>query len=341
MAMDTTLDTPLPVKIDPLGLDLYDPSTDPGAASPFVTLQMPEQHIDHETNVSIPSQLLDVRDHPQLVTWFNRFFDQESAELRIKNNKLHAHLGALDYEVGLDKTIKVQGLNYLKGFGVTDVQFVIPPGDDGVNMRGRLTIPNAGVLALGLGNVSFNMMAGDVNLGLVHIVDLDLKPGANTPPFTGEFYFDQLVPNLAAILNSTKDALNDGGLLALTARGNSTIANGQHIKYIEEVLNNKAIPFTIPAITFLVDVVSGVLAGGTDGSQSPLLDTLGQVLGNSTLFEHLLDHWEELDGNQNGTASPGMTKKRAAAARATKLGRTIRANLFRLGLRSLRSKTRS
>jgi hypothetical protein len=340
MALDTELNTPLAVNIDPLGLNLYDPSVDPDAASPFVTLQMPKQHINHKTNVSIASQLIDVQDHAQTVAWFNKFFDQEEAELRIKADKLHAHLGALDYEVGLDKTVKVPGLNYLKGFGVTDVQFVIPPGPDGVNMRGHLTIPNAGVITLGLGNVSFNLMAGDINLGLVQILDLDLKPGNNTPSFTGEFYFDQLVPNLATILDATKDALNKDGNLALTAKGNSTIANGQHIKYIEGVLNTKAIPFTIPAMTFLVDVVSGVLAGGTDGSQSPLFDTLGHVLNNSTLFENLLHHWEEVATEPNGTAPAGTTAKRAAPARATKLGRTIRTNLFRLGLRSLRSKAR-
>ncbi|KAK3313341.1 hypothetical protein B0H66DRAFT_565916 [Apodospora peruviana] len=340
MAMDTSLDTPLGVKIDPLGLELYDTATDPDIGSPFLTLQMPEQHIHHETNVSIPDQLLDITDQTQLIAWFNQFFDQVEVDLRIKAEKLNAHLGSLDYEVGLDKTIKVQGLNYLHGFGVKDTQFIIPPGDDGVNMRGHLVIPNAGVLTLGMGNVSFNLMAGnDINLGLVRVDDLNLKPGNNTPEFYGEFYFDQLVPNLAAIMETQRDALNEGNI-QLTAKGNSTLANGEHIKYIEGVLNNKNIPFTIPVMTLLVDVLSGVLAGGGEGSQSPLLDTLGQVIGNTTLFEQMLDHWEEVSGNGgqvNETASAGAVVKRAMGG-TKKLGRTIRTNLFRLGLRSLRAK---
>jgi hypothetical protein len=265
------------------------------AKMPFVTLQMSEQYIHHETNITVPDQVVQVTDHTQLIAWFNEYFDKETTELRVKAESLNAHLGALHYTVGLDKTIQVQGLNYLKGFGVQDMQFTIPPEtSSGHNMKGHLNIPNAGVLTLGLGNVTFNVMAGDIKLGLVHIYDLDLKPGNNTPPFEGDFYFDQLVPNLVAFLDIQRVALADG-MIEFNATGNSTINNSQHIKYVESVLNQKHIPFRIPATALLLDVVSGVLASGTtNGSQLLLLDTLGEVLGNKTLFEQMLDHFETM-----------------------------------------------
>ncbi|KAH6842191.1 hypothetical protein B0I37DRAFT_329378 [Chaetomium sp. MPI-CAGE-AT-0009] len=344
IGLDTSLDTPLPVKLDPVSLSLLQPPSE-GAGdigTPFLGLKMPEQHINHETEVIIPSQVVDVLDHAQLVAWFNEFFDKEVADLRLKADDLSAHLGALDYQVSLDKTIKVPGLNYLKGFGVSDMQFTIPPGRSGHNMKGHLNIPNAGVLTLGLGNVTFNVMAGDINLGLVYIYNLDLKPGNNTPPFEGDFYFDELVPNLAAFLETQRGALANG-MIEFNATGNSTFHNGQRIRYVEGVLNRKHIPFAIPATTLLLDVLSGVLAGGTDGSGLPLLDTLGDVMGNKTLFEQMLDHF----GTQSigsGTQGGGNGVEAADTARlkrrtmAQKAGRSMQMNLLKLGVRALRAK---
>ncbi|AEO71232.1 uncharacterized protein THITE_75172 [Thermothielavioides terrestris NRRL 8126] len=342
MSMDTSLDTPLGVKIDPLALSLYQPPADPDhddsdAKGPFLTLQMPEQHVHHLTNVSIPEQTVQVLNQTQITAWFNQFFDNETVDLRLKADQLSAHLGALHYDVSLDKTVKVPGLNYLAGFGVQDMQFTIPPDPaTGYNLRGHLLIPNAGVITLGLGNVSFNILAGDVNLGLVHLYDLDLRPGNNTPYFEGEFYFDQLVPNLAAVLASQQAALADG-VVELHSRGNATVNYGRHIPYIEGVLNIKRIPMRIPLTSLLLDVVEGVLAGGMNGTQHlPLLDTLGEVLGNKTLFEQMLSHWDAAGGGGNGTAAGGAAGGKRSVMRA--VGRSMRMNLFKLGLRSLRSK---
>jgi len=345
MNLNTSLDTPLGVKIDPVPLSLLQPPVDgqDEEGKPFLTLQMPEQHIKHETEVIIPNQIVDILDQTELIAWFNKFFDQETVDLRIKGDDLSAHLGALHYTVDLDKTIKVPGLNYLKGFGVQDMQFTIPPPPSGHNMKGHLIIPNAGVLTLGLGNVSFNVMAGDINLGLVYIDNLDLKPGNNTPSFVGDFYFDALVPNLAAFMDSQRAALAEG-MIELNATGNATFHNGRRIAYVEGVLNKKHIPFRIPATTLILNVVSGVLAGGTNGTGLPLLDTLGDVLGNKTLFGQMLSHFEAEggagggtqggSGGGNGTAGGAKVKRTVAQA----VGRSMQMNLFRLGLRTLRSK---
>lgn len=342
--LDTSLDTPLAVKIDPLQLSLLQPPADGvgDAGTPFLTLQMPEQYINHETDVIIPNQVVDVLDHAQLVAWFNEFFDRDIVELRLKIDRLSAHLGALDYQVGLDKTIRVPGLNYLKGFGVRDMQFTIPPGPSGHNMKGHLNIPNAGVLTLGLGNVTFNVMAGDINLGLVSIYNLDLRPGNNTVPFEGDFYFDELVPNLAGFMAAQRGALADG-MVEFHAAGNSTSHGGRRIGYVEGVLNRKRIPFRVPATTLLLDVLGGVLAGGASGGRElPLLETLGDVLGNRTLFEQMLGHFETESigsGYQGGSSTANVTEtgkvKRMAAQT---LGRSMQMNILRLGLRTLRSR---
>ncbi|KAL2150488.1 hypothetical protein VTH82DRAFT_7051 [Thermothelomyces myriococcoides] len=350
MSMDTLLDTPLGVKIDPVPLSLYEPPADPehddtDVKGPFLRLQMPEQHIHGETDVRVPEQVVEVLNQTQITAWFNQFFDEEVVDLHIKADDMRTHLGALTYEVNLDKTVKVPGLNYLKGFGVVDMKFSIPPDPaTGRNLRGKLLVPNAGVIALGLGNVSFNIMAGDVTLGLVHLYDFDLRPGDNTPDFDGEFYFDRLIPNLAAILDSQRDALAEG-VLELHAKGNSTINYGKHIPYIEGVLNIKRVPMRIPVTTLLVDLVEALVSGGNgtfDGV--PLLDHVGDVLGNRTLFEQMLSHWDNDDSSSNarggsggstGSSSSNSNKKRSLTR---SIKRSIHANILKLGLRRLRSK---
>ncbi|KAL2170718.1 hypothetical protein VTG60DRAFT_4465 [Thermothelomyces hinnuleus] len=338
MSMDTMLDTPLGVKIDSLPLSLYQPPADPehddtDVKGPFLRLQMPDQHINGETKIHIPEQVVEVLNQTQITAWFNEFFDKELVDLHIKADDMSAHLGALDYKVDMDKTVKVPGLNYLKGFGVIDMKFSIPPEPSGRNLRGHLLIPNAGVIALGMGNVSFNIMAGDVNLGLVHLYDFDLRPGNNTPAFDGEFYFDQLIPNLAAILDSQQSALAEG-VVELHAKGNSTINYGQHIPYIEGVLNIKRVPMRIPVTTLLVDLMEALVSDGNGTSQGvPLLDHLGDVLGNRTLFEQMLSHWDSTGGDAKGSAGSGKKRSLTRSVR-----RSMHTNILKLGLRRLRSK---
>ncbi|KAK3361826.1 hypothetical protein B0T24DRAFT_538447, partial [Lasiosphaeria ovina] len=279
----------------------------------------------------IPPQRANVSNKTQITAWFNEYFDQETTQLHLKANSLNVHLGKLEYDVVLDKTIQVQGLNYLKGFGVQDMQFTIPPDDQSRNMKGHLIIPNAGVLTLGLGNLTFNLTAGAVNLGLVHIYNLDLKLGNNTPPFEGEFYFDQRVPSLPAILDSQKNILSNGQI-ELNATANATVNGGQHINYLEGVLNKKSITFHVPVMNLLADVFAGVLASGGDGSQGPLPDVLSGRGDNDAYRAHA----RILGADASGGAPANATVKRAAPT----LGRSMRTNLLRLGLRSLRSKVR-
>ena len=142
-------------------------------------------------------------------------------------------------------------------------------------------------------------------------------------------------------METQHDALANG-MIELNATGSSTFHKGERIAYIESVLNRKSIPFRIPATTLLLDVVSGLLAGGTNGSELPLLDTLGDVLGNKTLFENMLSHFDTGragSGGQGGSGDEdvsGTAKVKRTVAQT--LGRSMQTNLFRLGLRTLRSK---
>jgi hypothetical protein len=179
------------------------------------------------------------------------------------------------------------------------------------------------VLRLGLGDLQFNVMAGETRLGLINLPDLQLWPGNNSVPFEGNFFFDQLVPNLSEILDSQKGALSNG-YMEFNATGNSTMVNGEHIKYIEGVLNYKHIRFTFPVISLLGDVLGGLL----DADQGSLLDIFGGAVGNSTLLEHVLGHW---DGGDEGTPNNKTARGLLARGKGGK-PRSWMWSLLKLGL---------
>lgn len=296
MELDTVLDTPLAVKIDPLGLRLQMPHGEHADKGPFLITDLPKQKVNGETEINFPDQEVDIMDEAQLTAWFNDFFDAETTDLRVVVPEMTAHLGALKYTVKLDKTIKVPGLNYLDGFSSIDQEIMIPPEENGDNIKGHLNIPNSATMTLGLANPSFFMIAGDVKLGLVTLPNLELKPGNNTVFYHGKLYLDSLIPNLPAILESQGTSLTDG-YLAVNCTGNSTYTDdGEQVKYLEGVLNTKQIPLRIPLTQLMSSLLGGLMGGdgllgnGTDGGS--LLDRLGDVVGNGTLFDGMLDRFE-------------------------------------------------
>ncbi|KAF3008394.1 hypothetical protein E8E13_000655 [Curvularia kusanoi] len=309
---------PLPAKLDPMDLALYSKNTSPEVA--FLELLFPSTKLDGKTNISIADQTLPVLNETELTLWFNKFFDQPEVELSLKG-KPTVHLGKLKYSEGLDKTIKIPSLNYLSGFNLTDLDFSFNRNATNSNMKGVLNIPNAGVLTLGLGDLQFNVLAGSINLGLINLTNLVLNPGNNTVPFVGNFFFDELVPNLKDILDSQKEALGNG-YIELFATGNSTKVDGIHIPYLEGVLNNKRIRFTIPVISLLGDVLSGVL--GAD--QGSLLDIVGEAVGNKTLLDNIL-------GRFDGANQPNNNATKSSLLRRQKSSQAWKWNLLRLGTR--------
>ncbi|KAF9773079.1 hypothetical protein IL306_009122 [Fusarium sp. DS 682] len=293
MSIDTQLKTPISATLKPTDLYLYSKETKP--MSSFFKLVFPEVHIGSHTNVSVTNQTLKVTNETELTKWFNVFFDQPDAKLSLQG-KPEIKLGTLSYHRSLKKTVDIASLNYLDGFALKSLDFDLNENRTSkYNMKGMLNIPNSGVLRLGLGNLTFNVMSGDINLGLINLWDLQLWPGNNSVPFDGNFYFNQLVPNLKEILDMQKEHLGNG-VLAFNATGNTTKVGDEHIKYIEGVLNYKHIPFTFPVITLLGDVIGGLM----DANSGSLLDIFGTSIGNTTLLEHVLGHW---DNNGQGSSS--------------------------------------
>lgn len=222
ISLNTQLDTPLPAKLDALPLNLYNKDTE--EFTPFIKITLPEMKVDGKTGAEVKDQTVTIMDDKELVKWFNNVFDLKEVEVSARGNP-KVHLGELDYSPSLDKTLKLPALNYLEGFGIKELNLILPPDEKGHNVKGVLNLPNSGVLTLALGNVTFSLLSGDVVLGYATLIDMVMKPGMNNPDFEGALFIQEIVPNLATILDDQKHALSTGNI-EFNATGNSTFVNG-------------------------------------------------------------------------------------------------------------------
>lgn len=121
-------------------------------------------------------------------------------------------------------------------------------------------------------------MSSGLIIGQATILNVILKPGNNTVAMRGRMEIATVLENLSEILAAQMDALMDGEL-ELSASGNSTIYNGVHIKYYEQVLNNLTILTRVPILEILGGTLQGLL-NDTDSSLGKILQNVTQILGN-------------------------------------------------------------
>lgn len=319
VSLETSLDTPLPAKIDPLTLFLYNKETP--EFSPFLNLTLPEQHVDGDTPIVVTNQTVTITNKTELMTWFNQVFDQPKVELSCRGDGV-VRLGALKSDTHLEKTVEVSSLNQLNGFSIQDLRLLMPPEDNGDNIRGTLNLPNWGDLTLGLGNLTLNLLSGEILLGFLTVYDVLLPPGNNTRNFAGQLFLDTLVPNFGTILENQAEALTEG-MIRIDVTGKETMVNGQHIDFIEGILNNKRIVSKVPVVKLLADVLNSFTDGG---DMSSLFDLVGNTLGNTTLLAQALDHW-----GPNATVA-AATKRAPSPPR--KIGPSA-LTMFKLGMKMM------
>ncbi|KAH8666475.1 hypothetical protein BX600DRAFT_511405 [Xylariales sp. PMI_506] len=326
VSLDTSLNTPLGATIEPLTLFLYNKNTTD--FSPFLNLTLPEQYVKGQTNVTVTNQTVTISNETELVSWFNDVFVQAETQLSFKGDTT-VKLGSLSAGVTVDKTIEVQSLNNLAGFGITNLQLMIPADSNGNNVKGTVNLPNWGVLTLGLGDITLNLLSGNLNIGYVTIQDVVLPPGNNSMAFAGQLYLNTIIDNIGNILTTQASALSDGNIV-LGSIGNSTIINGEHITFVEAILNNHRLTSSMSVISLVSDVASGFLGGNTSITQ-----LFGDIFGNSTLIQEIASHWNTtaLEGDLAGlTGNDTLATAKKMMKRAGPRG-TMAWNMMKLGMK--------
>lgn len=120
-----------------------------------------------------------------------------------------------------------------------------------------------------------DLKSDDLVLGQATIYDVLLKPGNNSVSLKGRLEIQTLIDNFAKVFAAQKDAILNGNV-QLSASGNSTIYNGNHITYYEEILNGLTLTAQLPITKALLGTFDGLV--GDSDIQSALdqaLDALG------------------------------------------------------------------
>jgi len=302
-------------------LFLYNADTQPW--SPFFNLTLGEQPINKATPAIITNDTVGVTDKAELIKWLNQMYDKDSVDLSIRSWPL-IRVGVIPTYNYLDKTIQVPGLRGLQGAAVKDLQIQLPPPKNGPNVKGKILLPNWSVLVLNLGNLTMDLFSGKVKLGHVEINDVILPPGNTTKEFQGELYLDALGPNLGKILADQAAPLGRG-VIELNATNTTAMNNGQHVEFLEKVLSTKTVTLDISVVSFLSDVVSSLLH---DNSQKNLVDVLGDIVGNSSFIEKVLDNFNSTSVSTNGTSAASRVKAKRSSERSA-----MAWNLLRLGMK--------
>ncbi|KAE9372838.1 hypothetical protein N431DRAFT_467068 [Stipitochalara longipes BDJ] len=278
----------LTVDLKPITLNLF--TKDSGPADPYIKVNLPEYHLRGETKINITGQTVDILDQHYFEEFMKSAVDNKEFTLSA-SGATTAYLGALKAPIKLNKDVKLPGLDNLAGFEFASAAIVFPPDQDGTNLVGNVTLPNPTVISLELGNVTLNMIVGNVTMGQGRIENVFLVPGNNTVPIRATFDIKTAIQNLGVILQAESDALTRGNVV-ISASGNSTIYNGVHIPYYEAILNNIFVTGEMPLIKILVDTLEQGLSTNNSlissiltplGGLSGLSSLLGGLTGTSTL----------------------------------------------------------
>lgn len=246
--------------VDNFTLTLYNPGTPEGGFYPYLHLPVPAMTVDGNTDLDLPEQTLRIANMTAVTKFLNQTVTSKSTQVGIRGETL-VHLGALQFPIRLDRTLSLAALNNFEGLAIDDMDLVLPPEGDGTNLRGNITIPNRSGLALDLGDVTFNILAGEEAIGVVTLAGLALAPGTQSRPFAGTLFIDRALTCLGPLLQQQAGALASGHM-TLNVSGNATVVRGQRVAYVEAVLARARIPADVPIMKLVGQLLHGILGGG-------------------------------------------------------------------------------
>ncbi|KAJ5106106.1 hypothetical protein N7456_002781 [Penicillium angulare] len=286
--LQTSLKIPAGIRVrtNPFNLSLVDRNVK--STQPYLSAYLPSYSLHGTTHMKITQNNTSILNEAEFVQTLSEAVFNEKFTLSAKGSTL-GHLGALKAHITLDKDIKLDGLDKLKGFAIDSAQLVIPKEDDGTNFVGTATLPNHSVFTFALGNVTLNLQSFNLDIGQATILNAVLKPGNNTVSLRGKLYIDTLVDNISEIVSSQRESLLNG-TVQLSASGNSTIYNGVHIPYYEKVLNNLTLTTQVPILEVLTGTLEGLLNQSNNSTLASIVQNITEVLGNvdkSTDFTRL------------------------------------------------------
>lgn len=286
ISLYTSLDVPLPVSIDTTSLHLYNKDTPD--YSPFINVTLAGQAVSGKTEISVVNQTQPLANESETIRWLGEVVDGNEVDVSLRSI-VPIRLGALYFTPLLEKTLTLPGLRKLAGMNIDKLKLNLSAPKNASNAEGTVVIPNWGNLDLFLGNTTFDLFSGDLKIGSAGVNNLWLYRGNNTCNFTGTIELPTILQNVGKIFQQQAQAIKDGKL-ELGARVSQVLIDNQHINIIESVLRPRVVQVTASVISLLTDIVGGILPSAGNNTANALGNALG-ILGNKTLLQGALDHW--------------------------------------------------
>lgn len=230
------------VRLSAFPLELYNPADTSSSQDTIVTLQFPEvELVGHQTvDVVIDTQTVPIASEPELAAFLKRAYAANTTTIGVRGSP-KAHLGSLGYTLSLDKVVDFIGLAGLSGMKITELLPTAPEDDNNplAALNGSLSLSNPSLLTLDLGDVRFSISSGGVLVGQSWVNGLHVFPGAQSVPYDGHLFIDEIVDKSSNFTNF-KDmisTLDSEGRVHFDIAGLRSYVNGEPIAYLDDVVN--------------------------------------------------------------------------------------------------------
>lgn len=242
LGLTTEMETPgsLSATLEAFDLSLYNSDT-PGQPT-FLTVSVPKQSLKGKTDVVIPLQVVDVQDQAELTKFLTLTFAKDKVTVGCRGDAIVRVAGMRNHVRFNKPQVALDGLAGLQGMYVTEL---VPEVGGAVN--GGLFVPNRSPLALGLGNVSYNVVSGGKTIGQTTIPDLRLVPGNQNIEYQGQLVIEDIVaPGALEAVVGTIDPTKDENPLEFVVTGNQSTVNGERIGYLDAILSHIQVKTQVP-----------------------------------------------------------------------------------------------
>lgn len=205
----------------------------------MVTIAFPKQLLESHATlpVEIAPQTLHVQSHGELQRFLTRAYAANTTTVGVRGT-IKAHLGALSYNVKLDKHVKLVGLNGLPGMRITEMVPTAPEDEGNASLNGSLRLPNPSAMTLDLGDVYYKVSSGGVQVGTSWAKNLHIDPGVQDIPYQGELLVDEIVDKDNDWVNfkQISSTMDEGGHIHFDIVGDRAYVNDEPIAYLDGVI---------------------------------------------------------------------------------------------------------